>query len=62
MRALIQALVPEASLNSEGKLNGDVVERLSEKLSQLVGPDAVQDDQAATRNERGEVCSSSRFH
>lgn len=58
MRALIQSLLPEASLNADGKFNGDVVERLTEKLSQLVGPEAVQDYKEG-RNERGEVCSCS---
>ncbi len=58
MRALIQSILPEAPLNADGKFNGDVVEKLTEKLSQLVGPEAVQDYKEG-RNERGEVCSCS---
>ncbi|KJA27022.1 hypothetical protein HYPSUDRAFT_52063 [Hypholoma sublateritium FD-334 SS-4] len=54
MRALIQSLLPEASLNADGKFNGDVVERLTEKLSQFVGPEAVQNYKEG-RNERGEL-------
>ncbi|KAF8197573.1 hypothetical protein BJ912DRAFT_953881 [Pholiota molesta] len=54
LRALIEALIPEASANSNGKFSGDVVGKLTEKLSQLVGPDAVQ-DYKQSRNERGEL-------
>ncbi|KAF9484665.1 hypothetical protein BDN70DRAFT_872181 [Pholiota conissans] len=54
LRALIQSLVPEASVNSNGKFSGDVVGKLTEKLSQLVGPDAVQ-EYKDSRNERGEL-------
>lgn len=55
-RALIQAIIPESGLGPNGKLNGQDVAKLTEKLSELVGPSAVQGFQQ-NRNERGEVCS-----
>ncbi|KAF8954610.1 hypothetical protein BDZ97DRAFT_1942325 [Flammula alnicola] len=54
LRALIQAIVPEAATGSNGKLSGDVVNKLTERLSELVGPGAVQDFKES-RNERGEL-------
>ena len=58
IRALIQSLIPDAALGSNGKLSGQDVTKLTEKLSELVGPSAVQGFQQ-THNERGEVCSYS---
>lgn len=55
LRALIQAIIPDVSANSDGKLSGDAVARLTEKLSELMGPEAAQDFKQ-NRNERGEVC------
>jgi len=52
LRALIQAIIPDSGLEPNGKLSGQDVAKLTEKLSELVGPSPVQ----KTRNERGEVC------
>lgn len=54
-RALIQAIIPDSDLGPNGKLSGQDVAKLTEKLSELVGSSVVQGFQQ-TRNERGEVC------
>ncbi|KIM48803.1 hypothetical protein M413DRAFT_437979 [Hebeloma cylindrosporum] len=53
-RALIQAIIPDSGLGPNGKLSGQDVAKLTEKLSELVGPSAAQGFQQ-TRNERGEL-------
>ncbi|PPQ73599.1 hypothetical protein CVT26_010497 [Gymnopilus dilepis] len=54
LRALIQAIIPEANVNADGKMSADAVERLTEKLTELMGPEAAQGFQHR-RNERGEL-------
>lgn len=53
-RALINSIAPEAAAEKDGKLTPEAVGKLSEKLKELVGEDAVKDFEHR-RNERGEV-------
>jgi hypothetical protein len=55
LHSLLTSVVPEAHQYA-GNLNPDALKRLSEKLGELVGEDAVKGFNQA-RNERGEVCS-----
>ncbi|KAF9447867.1 hypothetical protein P691DRAFT_86553 [Macrolepiota fuliginosa MF-IS2] len=50
-RALINSLAPEAASAKDGKLTPEVIEKLSEKLKELVGEDAVKSSELR-RNER----------
>ncbi|KAF5331124.1 hypothetical protein D9619_005372 [Psilocybe cf. subviscida] len=57
LRALIRSIVPDAATNSNGKYSADIVDKLAEKLTELLGPDAFQEptlDQAR-RNDKGEL-------
>ncbi|KAF8163573.1 hypothetical protein B0H34DRAFT_328733 [Crassisporium funariophilum] len=51
---LSNAIAPEGTSSSNGKLSGNVVDKLAEKLSELLGPEAVQGLKQG-RNERGEL-------
>ncbi|KAF8912068.1 hypothetical protein CPB84DRAFT_1761183 [Gymnopilus junonius] len=54
LRALIQAIIPEASTNSDGKLSSDAVTLLAEKLTEMMGPEAPQGFKQS-HNESGEL-------
>ncbi|KAF8809064.1 hypothetical protein BYT27DRAFT_7188147 [Phlegmacium glaucopus] len=54
LHALLSAIDPEGVGSADGKLTSDVVTKLSEKLSELVGPEAVESFKQ-DRNERGEL-------
>jgi len=41
----------------ETNLSPEAIDRLTQKLSEIVGYDAVKDFTPGNRNERGEVCS-----
>lgn len=55
--ALHSQVTPDSK--ADGNLNPDALRRLSEKLSELVGKDAVEGFNQA-RNEKGEVCYTIR--
>ncbi|KAH9483908.1 hypothetical protein JR316_0003386 [Psilocybe cubensis] len=55
LRALIQAIIPEAAdASSNRKLGPDAIEKLTQKLTELMGPEAAEAFQQG-RNERGEM-------
>ncbi|KAF4615400.1 hypothetical protein D9613_002675 [Agrocybe pediades] len=54
IRALIQAVIPDAGAAGSNNLSGDALNRLTAKLSQLMGPEATQGFEQ-NRNERGEL-------
>lgn len=53
-RALINSIAPVTGAESNGKLSREAVEKLSEKLNELVGDEALKNYEHH-RNERGEV-------
>jgi hypothetical protein len=55
LHALLSAIDPEGINNSaDGKLTTDAITKLSERLSELVGPEVIESFKK-DRNERGEV-------
>ncbi|EKM82411.1 hypothetical protein AGABI1DRAFT_124880 [Agaricus bisporus var. burnettii JB137-S8] len=53
-RALINSIAPETTLEKNGKLAPEAIEKLSDKLKELIGEDAIQGF-GQQRNERGEL-------
>lgn len=63
LQALLDSLAPGAEASEGGKRNPDQVRRISDKLGELLGEDAMPD--MSQRNEKGEVCpphSASELH
>ena len=55
LQALLSAIDPEGvKNNADGKLTSDHITKISERLSELVGPEVVESFKQ-NRNERGEV-------